>query len=132
MHGLRGELVVVDAPAHAEADPVEALRGAVGECLANVVKHAAATRAVVCLDVVDDTLVCTVAYDGVGFDVDGTDEGTGLRRSVRGRIEEVGGTVAVRSRVGHGSEVELRVPLGACDGDRTRPTPPGLPPGGTG
>ena len=111
VHGLRGELVVVDAPGHAERTVVEAVHGAVGECLTNVVKHAGATRAVVCLDVVDGTLICTVNDDGTGFDVDGTAEGTGLRRSVRGRIEELGGTVQVRSRAGHGSEVELRLPL---------------------
>ena len=111
VHGLRGELVVVEAPGHADDAVVEAVRGAVGECLTNVVKHADATRAVVCLDVVDDTLICTVNDDGAGFDVDGTAEGTGLRRSVRGRIEHLGGTVQVRSRAGHGSEVELRVPL---------------------
>ncbi len=132
VHGLRGELVVVDAPELAEAEVVEALRGAVGECLANVVKHADATRAVVCLDLIDDTVICTVDDDGVGFDVDGTDEGTGLRRSVRGRIADVGGTVAVRSRPGHGSEVELRVPLGSRTGDRARPPRRGLAPGGTG
>ena len=111
VHGLRGELVVVEAPGRCDDQLVEAVRGAVGECLTNVVKHADATRAVVCLDVVDDTLTCTVNDDGAGFDVDGTVEGTGLRRSVRGRIEHVGGTVQVRSRAGHGSEVELRVPL---------------------
>ncbi len=111
VHGLRGELVVVETPGHADDTVVDAVHGAVGECLTNVVKHADATRAVVCLDVLDDTLICTVNDDGTGFDVDGTAEGTGLRRSVRGRIEELGGTVQVRSRAGHGSEVELRLPL---------------------
>ena len=111
VHGLRGELVVVEPPGPTDDVVVEAVHGAVGECLTNVVKHADATRAVVCLDVVDDTLICTVNDDGAGFDVDDTAEGTGLRRSVRGRIEELGGTVQVRSRAGHGSEVELRLPL---------------------
>ncbi len=111
VHGLRGELVVVEPPGPTDDVVVEAVHGAVGECLTNVVKHADATRAVVCLDVVDDTLICTVNDDGAGFDVEDTAEGTGLRRSVRGRIEELGGTVQVRSRAGHGSEVELRLPL---------------------
>lgn len=111
-HGLRCELVIVDLPSAPGPAVVEALRGAVQESLANVVKHADATRAVVCLDVERHELLCTVNDDGVGFDPSTTAEGTGLRRSVRGRIDEVGGTVALRSRPGHGSEVEVRVPLG--------------------
>ncbi len=121
VHGLRCELVVVDTPELLGPEVVEAVRGAVTECLANVVKHAGASRAVVCLDVVDRTLVCTVNDDGGGFDVAGTAEGTGLRRSVRGRIEQVGGTVQVRSDGRHGVEVELRVPRVRDGGLPARP-----------
>ncbi|MDQ2678610.1 MAG: ATP-binding protein, partial [Actinomycetota bacterium] len=123
VHGLRGELVVVEVPQQPGVDVVDALRGAVGECLTNVVKHAGASRCVVCLDVVDRLLVCTVNDDGDGFDVGATAEGTGLRRSVRGRLEQVGGTFRVRSQVSHGSEVELQVPL--VRGAGVVPHPPG-------
>lgn len=111
VHGLRCELVVIDAPRRVAPELGEALRGAVRECLVNVVKHSQASRTVVCLDVQDQILSCTVNDDGVGFDPGSTAEGTGLRRSVRGRVEPVGGTVEVRSRPGHGTEVDLRVPL---------------------
>ena len=52
----------------------------------------------------------TVTDDGSGFDVDRAVAGQGLTRSVRERIEEVGGTVVVRSTVGSGTEVALWVP----------------------
>ena len=123
VHALRSELVVVDLPEHPGVDVVEALTGAVRECLMNVVKHAGASRCVVCLDVIDRLLVCSVNDDGDGFDVESTAEGTGLRRSVRGRIEEVGGTVRVHSRASHGTEIELRVPL--VRGAGAVPGPPG-------
>lgn len=117
-HGLRGELVVVDAPDTLDAGVVAAVAGAVGEVLTNASKHGSATRAVVCVDVEGDELTCSVLDDGVGFDPDATAEGTGLRRSVRGRIEELGGQVQVRSRPGDGCEVLLRVPGGAGRGRR--------------
>ena len=111
VHALRGELVVVEVPERPGPDVVDAVAGAVQECLHNAAKHAAASRVVVYLDVEDGVLVCSVNDDGVGFDPAVVTEGTGLRRSVRGRIEDVAGSVELRSRPGAGSEVELRVPL---------------------
>jgi signal transduction histidine kinase len=54
---------------------------------------------------VDGELFCSVKDDGGGFDPGATEEGTGLGRSVRGRIGEVGGRVEVDGRPGRGTEV---------------------------
>ena len=48
--------------------------------------------------------------DGSGFDSAATTEGTGLRRSVRGRIAEAGGRVEVDGNPGRGAEVRCWVP----------------------
>ena len=48
--------------------------------------------------------------DGAGFDPGAAGEGVGLRRSVRGRLAEVGGSVDVDGNPGHGAEVRLWVP----------------------
>lgn len=111
LHGTRCELVVADLPEHLPTQLFDAIDGAVGEALTNAMKHAAATRVVVFVDTADDQLTCTVNDDGVGFDPGSTPEGTGLRGSVRGRLDEVGGTVEVRSRPGHGCELVVQVPL---------------------
>jgi len=57
----------------------------------------------------------TVRDDGVGMPAGRLDaaehEGRlGVVASIRGRIEDVGGTVSVVSAPGEGTEVELRVP----------------------
>lgn len=111
-HGLRCELVVVEAPGALASKVVEALGGAVRETLTNAAKHGDAERAVVCLDSDGETISCSVLDDGVGFDPAAIDEGIGLRRSVRGRLAEIGGSVEVRSRPGDGCEVTLRLPGG--------------------
>jgi signal transduction histidine kinase len=94
-------------PAHT----VDALAGAVGEALANAGKHGGATTVTIYAEPVDSDLFCSVKDDGSGFDPATTEEGTGLRRSVRARITEVGGRVEIDGRAGRGTEVRCWVPL---------------------
>lgn len=110
-HGLRTQ-VVVAGELTPVADPLaEAIQGAVAEALTNAAKHGDATQATVFVDPGDDgELFCSVKDDGSGFDPAATDEGVGLRRSIRARVEEVGGRVEVDSRPGRGAEVRIHVP----------------------
>jgi len=113
-HDLRVDLVLVEAPrpvSGPQAAALNALAGAAAEALTNVAKHARATSVTVCIDRGDDggTLV-TVNDDGTGFDPATTPEGTGLARSVRGRLDDVGGTARIRSKPGRGTELTLWVP----------------------
>lgn len=109
--GLRCEVVVVEPVGWLDAASVEAVRGAVGEALTNAHRHGGATRVVVCVDETPDgSALCTVDDDGGGFDAASTAEGVGLSRSIRGRLEDVGGTATISSTPGRGTEVELRVP----------------------
>ncbi len=110
-HGLRCELVVIDAPASAAADLVEKLGGAVGEAITNAAKHGSAARVVVCLDHVDGNLTCTINDDGSGFDPATTREGTGISRSMRGRVEELSGSLTLTSTPAGGCEVAITLPL---------------------
>jgi signal transduction histidine kinase len=89
----------------------EALAGAVGEALANAGKHGAARTVTVYAEPLDGELFCSVKDDGTGFDAATTPEGTGLRRSVRRRIVEVGGRVEIDGRPGRGTEVRCWVPI---------------------
>jgi signal transduction histidine kinase len=92
-------------------ETVAAISGAVRELLTNVRKHAGVNAAVVSAGFEDDALVVSVADEGTGFEPDAARAGTGLARSVRGRLEEVGGTAAVDSAPGAGTYVELVVPV---------------------
>ena len=110
-YGYRAEVLVPDDLPEVGDDLVAALSGAVGEALTNAGKHAQAHRVVVYAEPDDDGgLTVTVHDDGAGFDPGSVAEGVGLSRSIRGRLEEVGGSVEVRSGPGHGTEVRLRLP----------------------
>ena len=93
-----------------DADVVHAVTGAVGEALTNAGKHGPASKVVVYVEEDDDgRLFCSVKDDGPGFDPTHTTEGVGISRSIKGRIEGLGGTVDIVAAPGAGAEVRLRV-----------------------
>ncbi|MTV25328.1 hypothetical protein FTX61_07890 [Nitriliruptoraceae bacterium ZYF776] len=106
--GLRVDVLVPDDVPDLDADVVDALAGAVGEALTNAGKHAAATRVVVYVEPTDDDgLEVSVRDDGRGYDPATTAERVGTARSIRGRVEELGGHVEVDTAPGRGTEVRL-------------------------
>lgn len=110
-HDARVEVLVPDDLPDLGPQVVDAVAGAVGEVLTNAGKHGAADRVVVYVEPLDGRgLFVSVRDDGRGFDPAATDEGVGLRRSVRGRIEELGGQVEVVAAPDRGVEVRLRLP----------------------
>ena len=94
---------------------VRPLVAAVAQALGNVTRHAGTPRAWVFAEVGDGRLVLTVRDDGCGFVLD--EEALraagrfGLLRSIRGRVEQLGGRLVVDSAPGRGTELEMRVPL---------------------
>jgi signal transduction histidine kinase len=78
------------------------------EALANVVKHAAATRAAIRVERSDGWVAVTVDDDGRG----GADPSAG--RGLRGlaaRVEASGGRLAIGGRSGGGTRLEARLPV---------------------
>jgi signal transduction histidine kinase len=109
--GIRVEVLFVDDdPPFVAPAVVEAVAGAVGEALTNAHKHGHATRATVFVDI-DDELFCSVKDDGRGFDPAASPPGSGITRSIEGRLAEVGGSAVVDARPGSGTEVRLTAPL---------------------
>jgi signal transduction histidine kinase len=89
---------------------IGALVAATREALTNVAKHAGTDRATVTVRPADGGLVVEIADDGTGYDPAVTPGRIGWRRSIRGRIEQVGGHVEVESAPGAGTRVRLWVP----------------------
>lgn len=83
------------------------------EALANVAKHADATRAVLTLSYMGDVVTLDVRDDGVGFHVDdtagGPRKGFGLL-GMRQRVNRVAGSLAIESEPGGGTAISARVP----------------------
>ncbi|GAA5190630.1 sensor histidine kinase [Rugosimonospora acidiphila] len=109
-----------------------ALLRAAQEALANVAKHAGATRVGVTLSYLEHEVALDVRDDGTGFDPDGRDgldgvnglggdAGAGRRAgggpgsgfglvAMRQRIEALSGTVQVESEPGAGTAISARIP----------------------
>ncbi len=100
--------VHVQAPAVAPAI-AEALLRVVREAVGNAVRHGRARRVVVHLLCDNHALRLTVEDDGQGFSSDKAHQGFGLR-SMRERVEALGGELSVRSEIGRGATVEAVVP----------------------
>ncbi|HEX2133187.1 MAG TPA: DUF5931 domain-containing protein [Actinophytocola sp.] len=92
------------------------LESVVAEALANVVRHAGpGARAWVLLEDLGGEVVVSVRDDGVGIApgrlAEAEREGRmGVASSMRGRVADLGGTIAVETGPGAGVEWELRVP----------------------
>ncbi|MFJ6522359.1 sensor histidine kinase [Streptomyces filamentosus] len=86
---------------------------AVRECLRNALAHAEADRITVTSRVTRRWCHVRVKDDGIGFlpDLDGLGtRGHGLR-SVKDRVEHIGGRLSIESVVGEGTTVDIHVPL---------------------
>jgi signal transduction histidine kinase len=83
------------------------------EALANIAKHAAASRAWVGVELPDGMVRMQISDDGVG----GADPaaGSGLT-GLRDRVEALGGSLAVRSPLGQGTSLDVKLPLATADG----------------
>jgi signal transduction histidine kinase len=82
----------------------------VSEALSNVLKHAGATRAFVCLQSAAGLLTVEVRDDGQGFAVAAAG-GSGLP-GLRDRIEALGGRMDIASTAGYGTSVSASLPTG--------------------
>lgn len=94
----------------------EALEAAVAQCLMNVVRHAGVDEAEIAVGPGgpdDDEVTVAVIDGGAGFDpLSVPADRIGVRTSIRGRIEQEGGSVQIWSRPGVGTTVLLTVPVG--------------------
>lgn len=109
--GLRTEVVVAGDLPNAGDDVVAAVQGAASEALVNASQHGGASRVVVFVEPGEHGgIFCSIKDDGRGFDERAVAEGIGLSRSIRGRVEDVGGRVEVDGRPGRGAEIRLLVP----------------------
>jgi signal transduction histidine kinase len=81
----------------------------VSEALANVAKHASATRVTVVVEAGPDVLSLSVRDDGVGG---ANPRGSGLT-GLRDRAEALGGLLRLSSPPGRGTSVDVRLPAAA-------------------
>ncbi|MCA9678972.1 MAG: sensor histidine kinase, partial [Myxococcales bacterium] len=83
------------------------------EALTNTIRHACATTARIRIAVDDGAYLLEVRDDGIGFDPDAVGAGHFGLLGLRERAAILGGTVAVVSAPGRGTQVTVRLPADA-------------------
>ncbi|MEO3792558.1 sensor histidine kinase [Nonomuraea sp. B10E15] len=107
--GVGLALELTGTPVALAADVEAALFRIAQEALANVAKHARATRTALTLSYTDESVLLDVRDDGAGFDPQTPADGFGLD-GMRRRAHGVGGTLAIESEPGQGTAVAVSVP----------------------
>jgi signal transduction histidine kinase len=88
----------------------QALYRSIQESLANIARHSAANNVSLALDIQPSSASVSMSDDGRGFDLSHTPNGMGLR-SIRERVESVGGTFEIESAPGEGTKLVLQIPI---------------------
>jgi len=105
---LTGDESVLDA---LDSEAFDEFGRAIGQCIANVRRHAGVDTADVVLGAGADEVSAMVIDGGRGFALDArTDGRLGVGTSIVGRLETIGGSATVWSQPGKGTSVLLRVP----------------------
>lgn len=116
LHGIRVEAVVTGAATSLPAEVEVALLRVAQEALANVAKHADATRVGVTLSLLDDRAVLDVRDDGRGFDPAAAPRGPSFGlTAMRQRLVDLDGTLAVESQPSEGTAISASVPIEATE-----------------
>jgi signal transduction histidine kinase len=106
--GVPAAFTTTGTPRTVHPDVEVTLLRAAQEALANVARHARATRVGLTLSYMEDLVTLDVRDDGVGFEPSRTGFGlTGMRQRVQG----VGGALAVESAPGEGTAISASVPV---------------------
>ncbi|MFI7609830.1 histidine kinase [Nonomuraea terrae] len=108
--GVELRMEVTGTPVALSQDVEAALFRVAQEALANVAKHAAATRTGLTLSYTDDLVLLDIRDDGTGFVPQTPSDGFGLD-SMRQRVRSVGGTLEIESARDEGTAIAATVPI---------------------
>jgi signal transduction histidine kinase len=120
LHGVPAEVTVTGAARPMRPEVEVTLLRTAQEALANVAKHAQASRVGLTLSYMEDVVTLDVRDDGVGFDTaanGGSDGGYGLM-AMRQRVLGLEGMLALESEPGGGTALSASVPAMAPGGER--------------
>ncbi|WP_433168043.1 sensor histidine kinase [Kribbella sp. CA-247076] len=113
--GVRADFTVTGTTHHLHGEVSATLLRITQEALANVAKHAAATRVGVTLTFMDCEVTLDIRDDGKGFDPMTPPARTGAGGfgldGMRARAERIAGSLTVESEPGSGTALSARVPL---------------------
>ncbi|CAA0203911.1 putative transmembrane protein. putative two-component system-sensor histidine kinase [Tenacibaculum maritimum] len=80
------------------------------ECIQNSKKYAKASKVVVHFSTCKKSVHLNISDDGIGFDIRTSKKGIGLQ-NLQERVEELGGSLLVKSKIDNGTQISIRIPL---------------------
>lgn len=102
--------VHIDDERHLRLELEQAVYRVIQEALSNVSRHSRATHVEVALSYKQDSIIVVIADNGCGFDREVKPNGVGLR-SIRERIESLGGVVEIDSLPDCGTRLTVHLPV---------------------
>lgn len=110
--GLSVDLQISDSPWEIPSEREVCITRVLQEALTNVTKHSQADHVQIRLAEEDGLIHIALADDGVGFGPSGTVAGAGFGiRTMRERVEELGGEFTLTGRQGEGVKIEAQLPV---------------------
>jgi len=109
LNGIPAQVTTTGAARPIEPEAEFALLRAAQEALANVARHARASRVGLTISYMESEVALDVRDDGIGFDPAVPDRGFGLV-AMRQRIADLSGTLQVESEPGGGTAISACVP----------------------
>ena len=114
MNGVPAELITTGTPQRLLPEIEATLLRTAQEALANVARHAGASRVALTLSYMEDLVTLDVRDDGAGFDPAvpraGTEQGGFGLAAMRERVQRVAGSLEVESEPGGGTAISACVP----------------------
>ncbi len=99
-----------------QLDVEQAVYRAIQEALSNIARHSKATFVKIKLDYSDTQIAATIEDNGCGFNPDSRQTGMGLR-TIRERMETLGGSMQIQSVVNKGTNLMLIAPIKTGQGE---------------
>jgi signal transduction histidine kinase len=109
-HKIDLQLALCNEEPALPAKTKEALYRIVMEAIQNTIRHAGATQLRLAMHL-QDGLTLTIEDDGCGFDASQNFPGHFGLQSMRERAQTIGGQVEIDSRRGHGTRVQITLPI---------------------
>lgn len=108
--GIQCEMIISETEIRLDENHEIALFRIVQESLTNVARHAKAQRVDIAIAKDADDYVLKVRDNGTGFDTNAKQMNSFGLVGIRERALMLGGTIAINSRPGNGTEIEVRIP----------------------
>ncbi len=121
-HGIRIEVITVGDNHDLPADVVQTVTAATAEAMTNAAKHSGAETVDVYAERTANSIEVFIRDNGAGFETDAVaPDRMGIRESIVGRLERLGGTAHIESHIGAGTEVELSLPCEPTENEDVAP-----------